>query len=878
MLLIALLCSRAAAEDGPLLRTDILGGFDDWNYSEIATCNLSGFVDYYCVCNATTFWQKDATGAEWCVTTCPTNTTAHEFGCFTDANWTALNTMFPVQGTFHFHDVISAPGGAPTSIDVAMDATVQNNLSLAAKKCASMKDRKSCNFVSNMCVLSMYDNTATACSYFNMIFTDTVANQWGNFNWPKNKPFLRYTDTFRHSIDDPIIKSSWTNGQILQIYLGVFSKEGQFKGIRKLEADLSRCHTKNDLALVWQQLGYSYYSSCVFDLSESFVSDSTDFYDPFLVENISGNAYMRPMGTLVKNYYENGVAVNRDSVEDFWSLQRRFFTFDNYSTTDYVQYVKNISLVFEVFDNHRELKVPYFVVDYVQVSKAGVQSDSRTAPFTLDKETLSHPGFSFSVVYTGSFGGYWSAMLYVFIVMVMLGITYWIVRVFVYQRSYGYGGRDCHNVFAMISLLLDVIATVLLIMLVGFSVYLLWFYKWTKSMRVLLPTEDEFLIFVVVLWLTLAIKLVAMIIRVILQTNCDFFLIDWEEPKRKNVEISAWRRIMIANEWNKISSIRACSVSFTLIFMVFLLDGLDLQLMGEPIPTPALIDVGNTYPILRFAFTAFVWLLLLLVQWLLIRFVYWKITGDPFEQFMQLCYASNISVMLLPQRSHGFYIHGKNARRVTDVGHQTVNDNFDQVTTEEEEEQLSDSSHSTASEMSFAPPFKGLNPMEPTRQVQEIYLSTDCFNYIQDKYYGMKLEVTRKRKNGQHDPAPYETYDSTNLFLKKFFSQTGCEHRYIFQGYSYIQIVDIGPVVEEDSIFTTAPNFMIKDTMMYGIQGSLMVFYMLLFSALDTATERPCIAGFVVFVVDIFVKILFKYRGRSNLANKALVDPRFILI
>ena len=875
MLGLLLVCCESA-DDGPTLPATMPQGFNDWNYSTVTTCNLDSFTNYYCVCNAGRYWRRTESGAE-CVDQCTnTNETSNTFGCFTDAEHEFLESNFSVAGVMHFHDLISEAGGNPTSLDVTMPATVQQDLSLSAKKCASMKDHKGCNHLSNLCVAAMYDRTSTACAYFDTIFaSDTAGNQWNNFNWPRNKPFLRYTDTFRHAIDDPIIKSSWSNGQVLQIYLGVFAKDGQFKGLKKLEADLQKCRNKNDVEILWQKLGYSYTSQCVFDLFESFESDTTDFYDPFIVENISGIPYLRPIGVLVKNYYDQGVAVNRGS-EEFWALQRRFFLFDNHTTTDYLQYVKNISLVFEFFSNHRELKVPYFVVDYVQVSRAAVESASQSAPFLLDKETLSHPGFAFSVLYTAGIGGFWDAVVNVFIVLAMLGITYWVVHVFLYIRSYGYGGRDCNTVFALISSLLNVIATVLFIMLIAFSMYYLWLYKWTKSIKVLLPYEGEFFIFSAVLWVTMAFKLVAMVIQVILQTNCDCFLIDWEEPRKRNADISAWRRIMIANEWNKISAVRACSVSFTLIFMVFLLDGLNLQLMGAPIPTTALIDVGNTYAMIRFAFTTFVWLIVFLIQWLLIRFVYWKIVGDPFENFMRLCYASNISVMLLPQRSHGFYIHGKNARRITDVGHQTVNDNFDTVTMEEEE-QASDSDGEASSELSFAAPFKGLNPMEPDRQVQEIYLSTDCFHYIQDKYYSMKLEVTRKRKNGVHDPAPYATYETTNIFLKKFFSQNGCEHLYTFQPYSYVQMIDSGPVVEESSIFTTAPNFLVKHTMLYGIQGSLMILYLLLFSAIDTATEKPCIAGFVVFVVDVIVKLLFKHRGRANLANKALVDPRFIL-
>jgi meckelin len=59
--------------------------------------------------------------------------------------------------------------------------------------------------------------------------------------------------------------------------------------------------------------------------------------------------------------------------------------------------------------------------------------------------------------------------------------------------------------------------------------------------------------------------------------SVDIFFLDWEKPRRILAKgggreepgpVSAWRGLLVANEWNELQTARLTNPSFTLIFMV----------------------------------------------------------------------------------------------------------------------------------------------------------------------------------------------------------------------------------------------------------------------------------------------------------------------
>ena len=533
-------------------------------------------------------------------------------------------------------------------------------------------------------------------------------------------------------------------------------------------------------------------------------------------DNIIGKPFpvIRPIPILLKNYRDQtGADINRQKDESQYKLFRRFFLYDNYTSygnpANVVQVLSDITIVFTIRSTDRSaIQTPYFILEYTQ----------------LNNNSNFSPKFSFNVQYTTDMKSFWDSVLYVFIVLTILIIAF----------------------FLSTGLLLFIIC-------LAYGLFILWFFKWTKKNIIFLPPEDDFFIFFPVIWVTFGLLLIGIILKIYLQTDLELFLVDWENPHKKELSVSAWRRILIGNEWCKITTTRAYSISFTLICVLFIVKGFNTILLASPIPSSKIIDVGCTYKILRFTYVSFIWLLLILVQYILINFVYWKIAGNPFINFLEVCRTAKISCFLLINNNHGFYLHGKKNDLHADVGIESLNEDMDM----NESIDMNDDNEEAAQGKVF-----------------EIYLTSDLSQVIQEKYYSLKIGIDRHEKA----PAPYETYNSMNTFFRQFIEQTDTINKYFVKEWQFVQMIDLGPEIIDDSIFTKASDQQFKYSMMYGIQGFLMIFYLVLFTSLDVTIYSPEIGAFAVFMIDWIVFYIFKYRSRYKLSAKGLLDSRFLIM
>ena len=117
------------------------------------------------------------------------------------------------------------------------------------------------------------------------------------------------------------------------------------------------------------------------------------------------------------------------------------------------------------------------------------------------------------------------------------------------------------------------------------------------------------------------------------QTSVDIILIDREQPQdafRPGVDkitatiyrnennykkyISAWRTIMVANEFSELQSSRYISIELTLFILLFFLKGLSWEDLARAKPQMTVNDTGISLvpfnPILRFFLTSFLFLII----------------------------------------------------------------------------------------------------------------------------------------------------------------------------------------------------------------------------------------------------------------------------
>src|SRR5690606_23720697 len=116
--------------------------------------------------------------------------------------------------------------------------------------------------------------------------------------------------------------------------------------------------------------------------------------------------------------------------------------------------------------------------------------------------------------------------------------------------------------------------------------------KGQEAASVLLPRpEDENK-----LWTLMVAAAAGKFVRILdilwTQTHAVVFFIDWEKTRGKLLErgnekasyapVSVWRTLFVANEWNEIQSGRLVNIEFTLMALLFLLNGLGVVYLAKP--------------------------------------------------------------------------------------------------------------------------------------------------------------------------------------------------------------------------------------------------------------------------------------------------------
>ena len=115
---------------------------------------------------------------------------------------------------------------------------------------------------------------------------------------------------------------------------------------------------------------------------------------------------------------------------------------------------------------------------------------------------------------------------------------------------------------------------------------------------------------------------------------------------------------MIANEWNDLQSSRKLAIEFHLILLCFLEIGLKLHNVSSMQPNLSMAQLSPINPILNFANTFFLWLIVVSIQ-LIWRFMlyerYYKESTS--QRFIDLATLSKISLFIMDEEYHGFYLH-----------------------------------------------------------------------------------------------------------------------------------------------------------------------------------------------------------------------------
>ncbi|CEG45975.1 meckelin isoform x1 [Plasmopara halstedii] len=788
----------------------------------------------------------------------------------------------------------------------------------------SEKDIISCQALGNLCVLQHFDPNAPSCSAFDLIRLSGRSPSDNNIKgWYATLPFLHFSSEAFSAIQSSVAmkmtfdaESNKGSFEHLDFILASYNHSGTLIGFKALVNELTYCQVDSSTNVAispsWMRFGVSAQFEYSCNL-KSLQTASVTFYELFLVDLTKGhleNGRYIPIPVKNLNYRDaSGMLVNQDSdaANDF--LSHRFFLFDlvsgialNEDSPDVIRYVKDITLTIRSASDPHFIEVPQLSIAYVD---------------TVSLETVP---VSFRVVYTSSTDELWAFAKVIFTVGCVFAGLRMIVQTFKWYRR-SIGNEVVEN--AMYQILLGVlnyaianVAPVSFAIMIVLCGYIFTVFRLQSSTILMLPNNDftfgkgidEYYSFRILLLLAFFCQLVSVFRYVYRQAQVRLFFIDWEKPRTSVMDIdtakpiyapiSVWRMILVANEWNKMQTIRKTSLRFTLLCILFLLYGCNLKILALPIPKrhmqhAAFVDAAEEHlnPYLRFANVTIWWLLISMCQRLWKWMIFERYIEEPREQlFIDLCTISKISLIFLDETYHGFYLHCRSPHAFADG---SMGELVDQL---KQEEAGLTAGRYLDSAFPECQAFEMFVTRKWTRKFHTLISLVRGDNFLAghggsgerliQRSFSPKRPDSRStalgRKIDTVTTDMVRNVEQLRNFLQSFVENQNDRFRWrIYRAHTCLtRFLDIPPdmsfskqsffLPDMDSKFATA-------SLLLGIENDLMLMDLLCFCQCDLWFDNHAISALVTYALQHILLFMRAHFSRRNIAKSSLVDSRFLI-
>ncbi|CAF3493209.1 unnamed protein product [Adineta steineri] len=421
--------------------------------------------------------------------------------------------------------------------------------------------------------------------------------------------------------------------------------------------------------------------------------------------------------------------------------------------------------------------------------------------------------------------------------------------------------------------IMGIVGTVMFLVASCAAVWWLAFYKKEYNDTFESDTSSIQKVFRILLIVSFALKTIDIIHLIIRQATIDIFFIDWERPKAGDVNhVSAWRTYFVANEFNEIQTFRRIHVSFHLLFVLFLLKVINLEnlaLAGPDITLSAptfdgnytaeynrIFRIGIAFPVLLG--TGF-------IQYFFYIIFYQRFIENKIMNFIDLCSVSNISVFILDQNRHGYYIHGRSPHGTTDVNMKDMLMNL-----ERESRMLSGTRglQANSTEQIF------IMKINRTFRMQYDLLFRKYSDFVGPR---------RSKKDKEHyTDVLLESYRNLNSFLCSYIDHSLPAHEYYVRNRYLVEKLfnyefQIGMTGYDDSLFFVDNEKTFTEILFYGEENSLFIWNIITFLFIDFLSSNYVLAAIVTYLLNLIAVALRNSFGRKNLSKKTLV-PRELLI
>lgn len=540
----------------------------------------------------------------------------------------------------------------------------------------------------------MYDNSAESCSYFADIIAERTVLNRGLQSWGSGMPWIQYEADSTPCLDKTIeMEMNFDNLQ-LQYVVYKYTMNGTFVGSEDVQTLFSYCKRLapntdkgggSSSSTQWMIFGSTEYlrSSC--DLNTLLSSGEEQlFLELYLLD--TATSLLTPIPVRVTNAVRDGGRPNGFvssgtlcSSNDLHS--RRFFlvdkvsglTADSFITTPYspavMRYASYITLDVRIReDDPTRIYTPVLTVEYSEAK--WLDLDGKQAQDDLRFDARYSMDTSEYKVYYRDF---WNAGIAFWCVHALWSLKVWRDRNSRADRQIEVVNFEFLMTFSAICMRSWTVIWFPWVLLLSFYWFL--FFKLQSVVSVLLPPSDSSFYddFIFSVNLLFVFQLIQVLYTMYRQADADVFFVDWEPMAKRsrsqggNGSVSCWRTILVANEWSEMLTVRRTNIAFSLLFIGFFLLGLDLEYNATQQPDLSDLDPGPLNVILRFANVCWWWFVMSAAQIWWKFFIYERYISEPPEQvFVDLCTLAKISIFVLDEEFHGYYLHCRSPHEYAD--------------------------------------------------------------------------------------------------------------------------------------------------------------------------------------------------------------------
>ncbi|XP_073823646.1 meckelin [Musca autumnalis] len=392
----------------------------------------------------------------------------------------------------------------------------------------------------------------------------------------------------------------------------------------------------------------------------------------------------------------------------------------------------------------------------------------------------------------------------------------------------------------------------------------------------------------VIIYAAFVLKLIFVAIYFWRLSHFNIFFIDWERPRcgdtnhfnlKNNLEtssvcssvrtyvsesnVSAWRSILLANEWIQLSGQQKTS---TLV---------------QGIATFVIVKISNILDItqdditLKVFFISLIYVCVYILQYILRAVVLTRLMGNRLQKYTEHCSLANISVFVLVEPSYGYYIHGRSPHGFADSDMTTMI------------MQLQRETQSMCGR-------RGL--LSDTDQCYIIMPPKNLNNYF-DKLllpYQRSFTATTSGAGGNSTNYPKElntiegslektsiAFSSVNRFFCAFIDHGIKDMDYIIKEKTFLESLlnceFDNYLTDHKGTFYIDKSLSFSQMFLYGNELQLFTVQFLLFLAIYLLFHSLMAAVIAIYLFNKIFQVLFVSSVKENISIKTLIDKRFLI-